>query len=237
MAQGLLLQKAISRWKSYASEVCPTEDLTETVAFLSFYKKGFGLPIGSFFRGLLHYYELEATHIKPNSIAQISVFIHLCEGFLGIMPHFNLLRALYHLRAYPDKDPPVVVSGAGFLLRQGGKYLEAVFRDNNTGWAEEWFVVANPAPGLPPRTSRPPVPNAKWEEKPTEEEMVQVDVLLAELQKLKAEKLTRSAVALSFAKRLTPPIQERIHPDYEYWGRDDPSRTQNRKVSCFEANQ
>ncbi|RLM69520.1 hypothetical protein C2845_PM17G09620 [Panicum miliaceum] len=82
-------------------------------------------------------------------------------------------------------------------------YPEASFKDSNKRWAEAWFVVANPAPGFPPRTGLPPVLNARWEEKPTDEEMVEVEVLLAELQKLKAEKLTGAAVALLFRKRLT----------------------------------
>ncbi|RLN39153.1 retrotransposon protein, putative, unclassified [Panicum miliaceum] len=106
----------------------------------------------------------------------------------------------------------------------GGKYSKASFKDSNKQWAEEWFVVANPTPSLPPRTGLPPMLNAKWEEKPTNEKMVEVEVLLAELQKLKAEKLTGAAVALSFAKRLTQPIQERVHTGYEYSGRDDPTR-------------
>ena len=42
-------------------------------------------------------------------------------------------------------------------------------------------------------------------------------------------------MALSFCKRLTQPIQERVHPAYEYWGREDPTRGQNRKVSRVEA--
>ena len=37
-------------------------------------------------------------------------------------------------------------------------------------------------------------------------------------------------MALSFCKRLTQPIQERVHPAYEYWGRQDPTRGQERKV-------
>jgi hypothetical protein len=56
------------------------------VVFRSFYEKGLGLPTGSFLCGLLHYYGLEVTHLKPNSITQIAIFIHLCEGFLGITP-------------------------------------------------------------------------------------------------------------------------------------------------------
>ncbi|RLN12684.1 hypothetical protein C2845_PM09G13180 [Panicum miliaceum] len=134
-----------------------------------------------------------------------------------------------------DTDIEALVA-QGLLPEKGGKYLEAVFKDSNKRWAEEWFVVANPAPSLPPRTNLPPVLNAKWEEKPTEEEMVEVEVLLVELQKLKAEKLTGAAVALSFVKRLTQPIQERVHPGYKYSGREDPTHRQNRKVSRSKAH-
>ena len=45
------------------------EDQTEMVVFRSFYKKGFALPMGAFFCGLLFFYGLEVTHLKPNSIA------------------------------------------------------------------------------------------------------------------------------------------------------------------------
>jgi hypothetical protein len=141
---------------------------------------------------------------------------------------------LYHLRAYPSKEAPSVVGGAAFSLRWGSMYLEATLKDSNKRWAKEWFVVANPAPSLPLRTSYPSVLNDKWEEMPSEEEIVQVRVPLAELTRLKAEKLT-GAMALSFSKRLTQPIQDRVHPRYEYSGRDEPTRVRNHKVSRREA--
>ncbi|RLM69903.1 putative gypsy-type retrotransposon [Panicum miliaceum] len=124
------------------------------------------------------------------------------------------IEALVAQGLVPEKGTPDVVGGAAFSLCQGGKYPEASFKDNNKRWVEEWFIVVNPAPSLPPRTGLPSVLNARWEEKPTDEEKVEVEVLLAELQKLKAEKLTGTTVALSFAKRLTQQIQERVHPGF-----------------------
>lgn len=67
-------------------EESPMEDHTETVVFRSFYEKGFALPAGPFFHGLFFFYGLEATHLKPNSIAQIAIFVHLCKAYLGIAP-------------------------------------------------------------------------------------------------------------------------------------------------------
>jgi hypothetical protein len=136
-ARGLLQEKAVFGWNCYHSQEFPLEDRTEAVVFWSFYEKGFGLTVGAFFRRLLKYYRLEAIHLKPNSIALIAIFIHLCEGFLGIPTHFNLWRALYHLRTYPSKEAPSVVGGAAFSLHQGVKYLEAALKDSNKRWPEE----------------------------------------------------------------------------------------------------
>ena len=86
----LLPEKEVSRWRCCFGEDLLTEDRTEMVVFWSFYENGFALPMGTFFRGLLFFYGLEVTHLKPNSIVQIVIFIHLCEAFLGIAPHLNL---------------------------------------------------------------------------------------------------------------------------------------------------
>jgi len=48
-----------------------------------------------FFRGLLDYYQVELQHLTPNGIQRIAAFIALCEGFLGISPHFDLWWYLF----------------------------------------------------------------------------------------------------------------------------------------------
>ena len=63
-------------------------------------------------------------------------------------------------------------------------------------------MVSNPASCLPARTGRTLEPRACWEEQPTEEDMVQVDLLLKEIAGLSAKGLTGVVVALSFSKRL-----------------------------------
>ena len=44
---------------------------------------------------LLDYYQVELQHLTPNGIQHIAAFIDLCEGFLGIDPHFDLWRHLF----------------------------------------------------------------------------------------------------------------------------------------------
>jgi hypothetical protein len=84
--------------------------------------------------------------------------------------------------------------------------LEAALKDSKKQWAGEWFVVANPTLSLLPRTGYPLIINDKLKEMPSKDEMVQVRIQLADLNRLKADKLTEAAVARSFSKRLTQPI-------------------------------
>ena len=62
------------------------------VSFTHFHKRGFVTPAHRFLWGLLHYYKIEVQHLNPNGIQHMAAFIALCEGFLGISPHFNLWR-------------------------------------------------------------------------------------------------------------------------------------------------
>ena len=119
---GILPKKQISGWRCCYGEEFPSENTYQMVVFKSFYEKGFALPAGAVFHRLLHFYLLEVTHLKPNSIAQIAIFIHLCEGYLGIAPHFNLWRALYRLKGHPSNVRRNVVGGAAFSLLQGSIY-------------------------------------------------------------------------------------------------------------------
>ena len=58
--------------------------------YVPFLIRGLALPVSPFFCGLLDFYELNLTHLNPNSILQVSIFVHLCEAYLGILPHFGL---------------------------------------------------------------------------------------------------------------------------------------------------
>jgi hypothetical protein len=91
--RGLLGPKEEMEWKAAVGVEFPTEDVKELVVFGSFFERGFNLPAGDFFQGLLYYYMLELVHIVPNSITIVSTFMHFCEAYLGISPHF--FRGIY----------------------------------------------------------------------------------------------------------------------------------------------
>jgi hypothetical protein len=90
--RGLLRPKAEVEWRAAAGKQFPSKDVKEQVVFASFFERGFNLPAGDFFRGLLYYYQLELVHLVPNSITVVFTFIHFCEAYLEISPHFLLWR-------------------------------------------------------------------------------------------------------------------------------------------------
>jgi hypothetical protein len=75
------------------------------------------------------------VHLAPNSIMIIATFIHLCEAFLGITPHFHLWRHFFE----PKKTGKgVVVGSVSFMLRRNmkSKYIDLALPDNTTDWKQ-----------------------------------------------------------------------------------------------------
>jgi hypothetical protein len=79
---------------------------------------GFGVPAGDFLRELLHFYRIELVHLASNSITIISTFVHLCEAYLGITPHFHLWRHFFELK---ESRKGMVVGSVGFMLHRNMK--------------------------------------------------------------------------------------------------------------------
>jgi hypothetical protein len=138
----LLRSKAKVEWKAPTSEAFAMEDDKEQVVFASF-ECGFNVPADDFFRGLHYYYKLELVHLIPNSITVVSSFIHLCEAFLGIPPHFVLWRYFFNVKTTGKRTR--VVIAVMFCLRSGLKaeWIDMDLSDNTTRWRSEWFYIAD----------------------------------------------------------------------------------------------
>jgi hypothetical protein len=96
--EGNLPNKAMTRWRRTTGDQYPDPRDGELVIFEDFYRRGFGIPAHPFLRKLLRYSGILHTHLNPNSILHLAIFINLCEAYLGIEPHFNLFRHLFQLK-------------------------------------------------------------------------------------------------------------------------------------------
>jgi len=99
VSDGLLPVKSVIQWRPALGEDRPYENTGEIVAVAPYFEWGLGLPCLVFFSGLLRYYRIQLHHLTPNSFVHILIFVHLCEAFLCIEPHFELFRFLFHLKA------------------------------------------------------------------------------------------------------------------------------------------
>jgi hypothetical protein len=69
----------------------------EFVLFVSYLFYGLALPISPFFLLLLEELGLQLQHLTPHSILQESIFVHLCEMFVGVAPCTSLFRHFFVL--------------------------------------------------------------------------------------------------------------------------------------------
>ena len=85
-----------------------------------------GISCSSFFEGLLEFWALSLCNLHPNTILHVSIFIHLYEAYLGILPHFNLFRHLFWLKK----------NGGG-----GSKEVRGVYLQLWDGMASEYITI------------------------------------------------------------------------------------------------
>nr|AAR87150.1 putative gypsy-type retrotransposon protein [Oryza sativa Japonica Group] len=214
VAHGVLLAKEIIGWRLACGETFPTPDTHEVVVFSHFFYGGFSLPTSSFFRGILDFYGISLHHLNPNSIVHITNFIHACEAFLGVRPHFALFCRIFFLKPQPNKSKPCVVGGAGFQLRGtlSQKYFSMPFKTSNKGWHANWFYVQNPESALPEYSCLPPVYQDTWNSLPMGDEAAQALALVDRMLKLKEQGLQGEQITRHFIKSRLAPIKERSHP-------------------------
>ena len=183
----LLQPRNVIHWRRSDGESFPHEGVDESVVFHPHVLRGLCFPVSDFFRCLLHHKGVHVYHLTPNSILHISIFVHLCEAFLGIEPHFDLFQYFFHLKPHPNDSGVDVVGGAGLQFRQGKKprYIPYELSDNVIDWKSMWFYVRNLSSSLPLHTPGPPVKKPSWNSR--RGRVDQVNFLLGEIERLKTD--------------------------------------------------
>jgi hypothetical protein len=208
--EGLLQPREIVQWRPTERDVRPFEHTKEIVLFQHFIEHGLGLPTSNFFCGLLFHYGIELHHLNPNSILHIAIFVHFCEAFLGLEPHFNLFCYLFHLKPQPSEQNIAEVGGAGLQLRQGmdKKYLEFKFPTSLSSWRERWFYIGNHKPSLPERTTEKLKIAREWREMPYQADMDKIYELLVKIMEHNIVGVTGASVVYSWMGRRIQPLQK-----------------------------
>jgi hypothetical protein len=81
----------------------PTPSEGYVVNFIAFHERGLGMPPSWFTWALLHYYGVELHHLAPISVSQATIFVVVCEGYLGMEPHWKLWLHLFKAEHFAKK--------------------------------------------------------------------------------------------------------------------------------------
>jgi hypothetical protein len=219
-----LTDKQRPEWIPPVGGVAPSPPPGYVVSFASFHERGFGVPTGRFMRAILFHYGVELHNLTPNSISQAAIFVAVCEGYLGIAPHWDLWTHLFLAEpfALPTGErrvrAAVRAGGCTLLLRQSraSQYIPAILASSNKGWQRRWFYLRNDGELLPPFSQRVvTAATDAWRHGTPHERQKNLEPLLQALKALREGGLTAAGVVAAIHRRRVLPLAERRLPLWE----------------------
>jgi hypothetical protein len=185
------------------------------VSFVTFHERGLRMPLSWFMRALLHYYKVELHHLAPNSISQATIFAAVCEGYLGMEPHWNLWVHLFKAEHFTKKAGEqgvwrtVHARSCTLQVRvgQGELYIPAQLISSNSGWHDGWFYLRNDDNRMSKFSDRVLMSREdNWTYDVVEEEKPKLQPLLDALTRLQQRRLIAGMVSAAFHRRRVLPL-------------------------------
>jgi hypothetical protein len=175
-------------------------------------------------RAILHVYGVELHNLSPNSISQAAIFTAVCEGYLGIDPHWDLWTHFFsaELFASPTGERRVrtAVRAGGCILQlrqaRAPQYIPAILASSNKGWQRRWFYLRNDDGRLPSFSRRVVTAAADiWRYGTPRDRQKNLQPLLKALEELRKGGLTATGVVAAIHRRRVLPLTERWLPLWE----------------------
>ncbi|KAK1615711.1 hypothetical protein QYE76_021228 [Lolium multiflorum] len=116
-------------------ESYPSPPMEYRVSFVDHLIRGLSPPILEFLRGLLFVYGLQLHQLTPNSILHVSIFITLCECFLGVQPNWALWKRIFCLRRNGSHGVAYNIGGVVICVRSDVDYFDVKFLISSKGGA------------------------------------------------------------------------------------------------------
>ncbi|KAK1607919.1 hypothetical protein QYE76_031592 [Lolium multiflorum] len=216
-----------------SEESYPTPPMGYRVSFVDHLIHGLSAPIHPFLRGLLFVYGLQLHHLTPNSILHISIFITLCEAFLGVQPNWALWKRIFFCRRNGSPNVTYNIGGVVISVRPTVNYFDVKLPDSVQGWRKKWLYIQEENHGCA-EDNIPPFDGAEkilrrrsWDAEATEEEKSSTEALMTrihELQNTRGKELSGIQITAYFLKARVQPLQARKNPLWNYAGDKDIDR-------------
>ncbi|KAK1650658.1 hypothetical protein QYE76_068463 [Lolium multiflorum] len=216
-----------------SEESYPTPPMGYRVSFVDHLIRGLSAPIHPFLRGLLFVYGLQLHHLTPNSILHISIFITLCEAFLGVQPNWALWKRIFFARRNGSSNVAYNIGGVVISVRSSVNYFDVKLPDSVQGWRKKWLYIREENHGCA-EDNIPPFDGAEkilrrrsWDAEATEEERTSTEALMTrihELQNTRGKELSGIQITAYFLRTRVQPLQARKNPLWNYAGDEDTDR-------------
>ncbi|KAK1697597.1 hypothetical protein QYE76_014294 [Lolium multiflorum] len=225
---GLSKKKDALRFPS--EESYPTPPIEYRVSFVDHLIRGLSAPIHDFLRGLLFVYGLQLHHLTPKSILHVSIFITLCECFLGVHPNWAPWKRIFFLRRNGSPNIAYNIGGVIICVRPDVEYFDVKFPDSVQGWRKKWLYVREECAdslehNIPPFNGNEKIfYRRSWDAEATDEEKSATEALMKcihELQNTRGQELSDLSVKdleklvrkiSSLSKKDTVPSSCRVTP-------------------------
>ncbi|KAK1642715.1 hypothetical protein QYE76_060520 [Lolium multiflorum] len=159
MLKKLGISKKSQALRFPSEESYPTPPMGYRVSFVDHLIRGLSAPIHPFLRGLLFVYGLQLHHLTPNSILHISIFITLCEAFLGVQPNWALWKRIFFCRRNGSPNVAYNIGGVVISVRPTVDYFDVKLPDSVQGWRKKWlYIQEETMDNHPDLVSLPPLP-------------------------------------------------------------------------------
>ncbi|KAK1630817.1 hypothetical protein QYE76_005132 [Lolium multiflorum] len=233
MLKKLGISKKSQALRFPSEESYPTPPMGYRVSFVDHLIRGLSAPIHPFLRGLLFVYGLQLHHLTPNSVLHISIFITLCEAFLGVQPNWALWKRIFFCRRNGSPNVAYNIGGVVISVRPTVDYFDVKLPDSVQGWRKKWLYIQEENHGCA-EDNIPPFDGAEkifrrrsWDAEATEEERASTETLMArihELQNTRGKELSGIQITAYFLRTRVQPLQARKHPLWKYAGDKDVDR-------------
>ncbi|KAK1608870.1 hypothetical protein QYE76_032543 [Lolium multiflorum] len=213
----------------------PNPPMEYRVSFVDHLIRGLSAPIHDFLRGLLFVYGIQLHQLTPNSILHISIFITLCECFLGVPPNWALWKRIFCLRRNASRAT-YNIGGVVICVRTDVDYFDVKFPDSVQGWRKRWLYIYEESANYVEHNIIPFDGNAKiqrrrsWDAEASEEEKKATEALMSrihQLQNTRGKELSGVQITAYFLRIRVQPLQARKNPLWTYAGENDANRLSN----------
>jgi hypothetical protein len=115
MKHGFMLPAELEAYRVPKDHALPAPAEGYVVSVMAFYEWGFGMPPRPFLHSLLRFYDLELHYLTPSRVLHITVFVTLCEAYLGVDPDLDLWKYFFRVCRSQDPEAELTISGGAVI--------------------------------------------------------------------------------------------------------------------------